>query len=253
MLYTTKDTLILSAAGCAGTDPDSLESIMAGNEAGAGGCCITVDLTADGIAVLCSQGGFPVPEGFLGLREHTYFELRSAVPRIVTVGQAIEMAKCCPAKLAVTLGSMSACAAVRIALSTADMLDRAFLYGFGLIEAAQIKAQYPMLHVVGDIADAPQRPEAVVRAARETGLFGLRACPESLTPALLEECRQGGLATVSTETSDIDELERLLALGVNFIETARPDRAYSFLPPRPAVPRESGDEAHGWEPAGRRG
>ena len=240
MLYTKQDTLILSAAVCSGTDPDSLESIMTGNDAGADGCCITVDLTADGIAVLCSQGGFSSPEGFLELREHEYFELRSAVSKIVTVGQAIEMAKCCPAKLAITLGNTAACAAVRIALSTADMLDRAFLYGYGLVEAARLKAQFPTLHIVGDIADTPQRPAAVVRAARETGLFGIRGRPECLTPELIEECCQSGLITVSTETSDIDTIERLISLGVTCIETSRPDRAYSFLPAHSAASREAG-------------
>lgn len=240
MLYNTKDTLILSSAGCADTDPDSLESIMAGNEAGADGSCITVDLTADGIAVLCSRGGFPTADGFLDLREHDYFELRKAVPKIVTVGQAIEIAKYCPSKLAITLGNTAACAAVRIALSTANMLDRAFLYGYGMIEAARLKAQFPALHIVGDLNESPLRPTAVARAARDTGLFGLRTRPVNLTPELIAECQQFGLVTVATETSDIDELEHLLALGVHFIETARPDRAYSFLPTRSAAAREAG-------------
>lgn len=233
MRYTTRDTFILSAAGCENTGPDSLESILAGNEAGAGGCCVTVDLTADGIAVLCSQGGFPVPDGFLDLREHTYFELRSALPKIVTVGQAVELAKCCPAKMAISLGSPAACAAVKIALSTADMLDNAFLTGMGLIEAAALAAKFPALHVMGDLSDVPAAPGAVVRAALETGLFGLRAAPEHLTPELVDECRRMGLFTASRETSEISTLEHLIELGVNFIETARPDRAYSFLPVRP--------------------
>lgn len=241
MRYTTKDTFILSAAGCEGTAPDSLESILAGNEAGAGGCCITVDLTADGIAVLCSQGGFPIPEGFLDLREHTYFELRSALPKIVTVGQAVELAKCCPAKIAVSLGSPAACAAVKIALSTADMLDNAFLTGMGLIDAAALAAKFPALHVMGDLPEAPAAPGPVVRAALETGLFGLRAAPEHLSEELVRECHRAGLFIASRETSEIDALERLIGLGVNFIETARPDRAYSFLPVRPMfVPEELG-------------
>ena len=96
------------------------------------------------------------------------------------------------------------------------------------------------LHIVGDIADTPQRPAAVVRAARETGLFGIRGRPECLTPELIEECCQSGLITVSTETSDIDTIERLISLGVTCIETSRPDRAYSFLPAHSAASREAG-------------
>ncbi|MCI9484959.1 MAG: hypothetical protein HFH27_10970 [Clostridiaceae bacterium] len=234
MRYTTMDTFIMSTAGCDGTAPDSLESILAGSEAGAGGCCITADLTADGIAVLCSCGGYPVPEGFLGLKEHTYFELRSALPKIVTVGQAVELAKCCAGKMAVSLGSAAACAAVRIALSTADMLDNAFITGLGMAEGARLAARFPTLHVMGDLPDVPVSPAATARAARDTGLFGLRAAPGHLTPELVRECRELGLFTASRESSSIDVLERLIGLRVNFIETARPDRAYSFLPARPA-------------------
>lgn len=232
MRYTTKDTFILSVAGCDGTAPDSLESIMTGNEAGADGCCVTVDLTADGIAVLCSQGGFHVPDGFLNLREHTYFELRSELPKIVTIGQAVELAKCCPAKMAIALGSQAACAAVKIALSTADMLDNAFLIGLDLIDAAALAAKFPALHVMGDLNEKPSTPAPVARAAKETGLFGLRAAPSCWYPELVESCRRVGLFTASTATSSIDMLEHLIELGINFIETARPDRAYSFLPAR---------------------
>ena len=38
------------------TDRDGLDSILAGNEEGAKGCCLSVDMTSDGIAVLSSDG-----------------------------------------------------------------------------------------------------------------------------------------------------------------------------------------------------
>lgn len=230
MLYTNKDTFILSAAGCSNTEPDSLETIMTGNEAGANGCCISVDLTADGIAVLCTNGGFTVEGEFLALKEHTYLELRNAVPKIVTIGQAIELAKCCSAKVAITLKNTAACPAVKIALSTADMLDNAYITGLGMIEAARLAGLYPALHIVGDLPEGQPSLTSIVRAARETGLFGLRAQPRDLSPELVQECRRSGLFTASHESSDLDELERLLGLGVNFIETERPDLAYILTP-----------------------
>ena len=55
VLY-NKETFILSSVGCMDTEPDGLESILAGNEEGAKGCCLSVDMTADGIAVLSSDG-----------------------------------------------------------------------------------------------------------------------------------------------------------------------------------------------------
>ena len=63
MPYTTADTFILSAAGCMGTDRDGLDSILAGNEEGAKGCCLSVDMTSDGIAVLSSDGYVLAPNG----------------------------------------------------------------------------------------------------------------------------------------------------------------------------------------------
>ena len=44
-----------------GTDRDGLDSILAGNEEGAKGCCLSVDMTSDGIAVLLSDGYVPAP------------------------------------------------------------------------------------------------------------------------------------------------------------------------------------------------
>ena len=74
---------------------------------------------------------------------------------------------------------------------------------------------------------------ALVRAAQETGLFGLRGAPAHLTPELCEEALRCGLFLASTDSTDTEELSRMLALGVNFIETERPDLAFSLLPQAP--------------------
>ena len=50
MYYTNKEIFVLSAVGCMDTERDGLESILAGNDEGAKGCCLSVDMTADGIA-----------------------------------------------------------------------------------------------------------------------------------------------------------------------------------------------------------
>ena len=55
-IYTNKEIFVLSAVGCMDTERDGLESILAGNDEGAKGCCLSVDMTADGIAVLSSDG-----------------------------------------------------------------------------------------------------------------------------------------------------------------------------------------------------
>ena len=56
LYYTNKEIFVLSAVGCMDTEPDGLESVLAGNEEGAKGCCLSVDMAADGVAVLSSDG-----------------------------------------------------------------------------------------------------------------------------------------------------------------------------------------------------
>ena len=63
MYYTNKEAFVLSAVGCMDTERDGLESILAGNDEGAKGCCLLVDMPAGGIAVLSSEGYCRAPDG----------------------------------------------------------------------------------------------------------------------------------------------------------------------------------------------
>ena len=87
-----------------GTDRDGLDSILAGNEEGAKGCCLSVDMTSDGIAVLSSDGYVLAPNGgAVAVCDHTYTELRQVAPRLLPVGQALDLARACRSKIAITL------------------------------------------------------------------------------------------------------------------------------------------------------
>ena len=66
MYYTNKETFVLSADGCMDTERGGLESILAGNDEGAKGCCFSVAMSADGIAVLSSDGCAAAPERHRG-------------------------------------------------------------------------------------------------------------------------------------------------------------------------------------------
>jgi glycerophosphoryl diester phosphodiesterase len=230
MLYTNKDSFILSAAGCGGADPDSLESIMAGNESGAAGCCFSVDLTQDGIAVLCANGGFTGADGnFYALGEYTFPELRQRHQQIITIGQAVELAKSCAAKIGITVKNPAVCAQLRIALRHADYMENAYLSGLSFAAAARLAAEHPLLHFVGELQGITQDVEDITRQARESGLFGLRVPPKAVTEALTESSHRSGLFLVTSPTGDPEELTRLHDLGVNFIETDRPDTAFRLL------------------------
>lgn len=231
MLYTNKDTFIVSAPGCLDTDPDSLETIIAGNEAGANGCAINLDMTADGIAVLSGTGGYPLPDGSrLPLSEATFEEARTAFQRIVAIGQAIELVKSCASKLCIHIKNPALCAQVQLALAHADYTDLSYFVELSLSEAANLAHRFPTLHFMADVLEAPTNESALIRSTQDAGLFGLHVAPAVLTPSLCEEAHRVGLFVASTECHDQAMLQRLLDFGVNFIETLRPDIAFGLLP-----------------------
>ena len=211
-----------------GTDRDGLDSILAGNEEGAKGCCLSVDMTSDGIAVLSSDGYVLAPNGgAVAVCDHTYTELRQVAPRLLPVGQALDLARACRSKIAITLRDPSLLPQMRMTLRQTDYLDDAVFVGLGLVEAARIASANPDLHIMGEMPAVPDNIAALVNASQTTGL---RAAPAHLTPPLLRACRAAGLFTMSLPTNDPRTLDTLIRGGVNFIETSRPDLAAALLP-----------------------
>ena len=82
---------------------------------------------------------------------------------------------------------------------------------------------------MADIQSAPEDPIAFVREVQNLRLFGVRGTPDALTEPLCNEALRCGLFLASTDSSDPDELRRMLSYGVNFIETSRPDLAAPLL------------------------
>lgn len=239
LYYTNKDIFVLSAVGCMGTERDGLESILAGNEEGAKGCCLSVDMTADGIAVLSSDGFCLSGDGTrMNIGDYTYAELHQAAPQLVPAGQAIELAKTCRAKIAITVHNQTLLPQLRMTLRHAEYLDDTIFVGLGLVEAARIAVANPELHIMGELPALPDNIDALVRAAQTTGLFGLRASAGDLTPALMTACKTAGLFTMSLPADDEKTLAGLLRSGVNFIETGRPDITSMLLPEEEAQPHQ---------------
>lgn len=239
MYYTNKDTFILSSNGCMDAAKDSLESILAGNDEGAKGCCFYVDMTADGIAVLSEEGFCFGNDGTkMNISDYSYAELHTTNPHLLPVGQAIELAKTCRSKIAVTVRNQTLLPQLRMTLRQSAYLDSTIFVGLGLVEAARIAVANPELHIMGELPALPDNIDALVGAAQTTGLFGVRAAPRDLTPALIRACRNAGLFTMSLPTEDIDTLGALVKGGVNFIETRRPDFGVVFLPSEQAKPQQ---------------
>lgn len=231
MLYNYTDTFIVSSPACLDTDPDSLEAVMAGNEAGANGCAVDIDMTADGIAVLSGHGGFLQADGAsFSLTECSFEEARASFPKIVTIGQVIELAKSCAAKLCIHLKNPKCAAQIQLALHHADFADETYFTELSLADASALARRFPTLQFMADVLDAPENEGALLHSAQGAGLFGLRVAPAVLTQSFCEEAHRVGLLVASTECHDEAMLQRLIGMGVNFIETLRPDIAFGLLP-----------------------
>ena len=237
MYYTNKETFVLSADGCMDTERGGLESILAGNDEGAKGCCFSVAMSADGIAVLSSDGCAAAPDGTrLPVSDYSYAELHQAAPQLTPVSQAIELARTCQGKIAITVHDQTMLRQLRMTLRYADYLDDTIIVGLGLVEAARVASANPDLHIMGELPNLPSEIDALVNAAQTTGLFGLRAEPKDLSERLVSACRQAGLFTMSRCTDDPNTLAELIRKGVNFIETRRPDITAALLPAGEAEP-----------------
>ena len=172
------------------------------------------------------------------IRDSSYAELHQAAPQLIPAGQAIELARTCQAKIAITVHNQTLLPQLRMTLRHVNYLDDTIFVGLGLVEAARIAVANPDLHIMGELPALPDNIDALVSAAQTTGLFGLRAAPADLTPALVRACRQAGLFTMSLQADDEKTLEALIRNGVNFIETARPDITAMLLPAGEAEPHQ---------------
>lgn len=231
MLFNTKDVFIVASTGCMETELDSMESIMAGSDAGATGYVLPLDMTADGIAVLCANGSYPLPDGSrISVNDTSFREIRAVHQKVVTVGQCVELVKSCAGKLCVDMKAVAACAQIKLALTHADYLEYTYFAGLSLNEAIRLAKLHPALHFMFDVPSLPIDSTALIRSAQSAGVFGLRVAPAALTRDLVSEVHRVGMFVASTESHDDAVLDAMITMGVNFIETLRPDVAYSLLP-----------------------
>lgn len=162
--------------------------------------------------------------------------LHLRAPQLTPVSQAIELARTCQGKIAITVHDQTMLRQLRMTLRYADCLDDTIIIGLGLVEAARVASANPDLHIMGELPNLPSEVDALVNAAQTTGLFGLRAEPKDLSERLVSACRQAGLFTMSRCTDDPNTLAELIRKGVNFIETRRPDITAALLPAGEAEP-----------------
>ncbi|MFR4414666.1 MAG: hypothetical protein ACLT4C_05035 [Butyricicoccus sp.] len=200
MYYTNKETFVLSADGCMDTERGGLESILAGNDEGAKGCCFSVAMSADGIAVLSSDGCAAAPDGTrLPVSDYSYAELHQAAPQLTPVSQAIELARTCQGKISITVHDQTMLRQLRMTLRYADCLDDTIIIGLGLVEAARVASANPDLHIMGELPNLPSEIDALVNGRHRFVRSEGRA--EGFIERLVSACRQAGLFTMSRCTT----------------------------------------------------
>ena len=174
----------------------------------------------------------------MNIADYSYAELHQAAPQLIPAGQAIELARTCQAKIAITVHNQTLLPQLRMTLRHVNYLDDTIFVGLGLVEAARIAVANPDLHIMGELPALPDNIDALVQAAQTTGLFGIRAAAGDLTPRLIGACKQAGLFTMSLATDNEKSLAMLIRNGVNLIETARPDTTAMLLPAGESEPHQ---------------
>ena len=139
------------------TERGGLESILAGNDEGAKGCCFRLPCRQTVLPMLSSDGCAAAPTA-RGCRQRLQLRgLHQAAPQLTPVSQAIELARTCQGKIAITVHDQTMLRQLRMTLRYADCLDDTIIIGLGLVEAARVASANPDLHIMGELPNLPER------------------------------------------------------------------------------------------------
>ncbi len=239
MYYTINDLHIVSTPCAMDTEPNSLESIMAGFDAGAKAFSIDIDMTADGLPVLCDNGLFELADGSkIYLEDNTYFELRNNFKKIVAIGQAIQLIKSYVSAVVINLHNERHLAAIKTLLVHDEHLPRTFITGFDADRVPELKTRFSALNFVANIRTVESDIDSALEKIKKSGADAIMLPPSLITHEICEDAHKYGLLVFSSETNDVAELERLMSIGVNFIYTKYPNLAVPFLPEQDEITAE---------------
>ena len=236
-LYTTNDKFVVALSGCLSTEPGSLESMMAGKTAGATGSQIELALTQDSMGVLCQDGVLTGRDGSrIDVSEYNFEQVRTQHPMVVSLGQAMELAKSMGHLFVVRLRSPRAADILKTTLRYGDYESQSLVYGLAPEELAQVQARHPDLRMLLGVTAPVSQPERFVDQVHQAGLFGLLVRPDHLTEELCQAAHRVGLFVGVLHADGEEEIRQAVEWGVNFILTDRPDLAARHLPQDQNVP-----------------
>lgn len=221
---------IISTSGCLGTKPDSLESMIASNDIEIHGCKIDVDITGDGIAVLCRDGYFISKDNVkIPVAEHSTDEIKESFKKLVALGQAVDIAKYCGQILAINPKNIKSDAMIKIALKHADYTHMSFLMIENPASALNICKKYTDINVMTYMSEEPKDIREFMFQMKIAGFFGFFADAKNISKNLCIEAKLAGLFIGSTETDNANDMKHLIDSGINFLVTNEPKMALEVM------------------------
>lgn len=221
---------IISTSGSLGTATNSLESIIASNDAQIHGCKIDVDITGDGIAVLCRDGYFTSNDNVkIPVDEHSTCEIKESFKKLVVLGQAVDMAKYCGQILAINPKNVRADAMIKISLKHADYTHMSFLMIDNPVTALNVCKKYTDINVMTYMSEMPKDIREFMFQMKIAGFFGFFADAKNISKELCIEAKLAGLFIGSVQTDNATDMKHLMDCGVNFLMTGEPKLALEVM------------------------
>ncbi len=231
MIQNHKGTFIMAESGCMHTEENSLESIAAGHDNGADGCCLHFDLTKDCIPILGKDGKVTASDGAITLLSNfTFDELRPFCKRLVTAGQAIDLAKSYAYQIAFRVSTPKIIPFVRIALKYSEYLSRAYMLCGASKDTLELIQRYPDLNFMLDVPSLSGNVNELLLFVKDSGFYGIQIRPEEADSSFVAKAQRLGLCVSSAPTDDEFHLRRMVDMNINYIHTSRPDIASLFMP-----------------------
>lgn len=221
---------IISTSGSLGTKTDSLESIIASNDIEIHGSKIDIDITSDGIAVLCRDGYFISNDNVrISVADNSTYEIKESFKKLVVLGQAVDMAKSCSQILAINPKNIKADAMIKISLKHADYTHKSFLMIDNPVFALNVCKKYSDINVMTYMSEKPQDIREFMFQMKIAGFFGFFADAKNISKELCIEAKLAGLFIGSSQTDNANDMKHLIDSGINFLITSEPKMALEVM------------------------
>ncbi|GAK59857.1 glycerophosphoryl diester phosphodiesterase [Candidatus Vecturithrix granuli] len=220
--------LITAHAGCMNTRLNSLESVLAGINAGADIVEVDVNVTKDRVAILFHDRYISLAsQQRIALVDLTFQELQ-AITNIVSLEEALDIAMQSGITFNLDLKTFACVAPMAKVVKSRNMADQVLISGCDKENAARVKQLCPEFQILlnADQGVAACDQEQYERYIRQTcrdaiaaACCGINIDYKDCREAFLAYARLRCLPVLLYTIDDLAEMERFLRLGVHSITT----------------------------------